>query len=57
MGMLLFMTANSNAGIHIGVVLGAPGYNYYPSAPDNGYRDYNRHAHYYHNRHDRYRHD
>jgi len=56
MGILLFMTANSNAGIHFSVVVGAPGYYYYPQGPDIGYNDYNSYGHYYHHRHARYWH-
>jgi hypothetical protein len=62
MAMLLFATANSNAGVRFGVFLGGPGYyypqgpGYYQQGPDYGYRDYNGYGHYYHYRHYRYRH-
>jgi len=53
--VLLFMTANSNAGVRFGVFVGGPGY-YYPQGPDYGYGDYNGYGHYYHHRHYRYWH-
>ena len=53
--MLLFMAPNSNAGVHIGISLGGPGY-YYAPAPDYGYRYYNGYGHYHYYRHARYFH-
>ena len=40
-GVLLFMTAKSNAGPHFNIIVGGPGYYYDPPAPtpDYGYRD------------------
>jgi hypothetical protein len=51
MGMLLLMTANSNAGFHIYV--GGPAY-YYGPGPDYGHRYYNGYNHYYYYRNTRY---
>jgi hypothetical protein len=38
LGMLLFMTANSNAGVHFGIFVGGPGY--YCPPPYYGYGCY-----------------
>jgi hypothetical protein len=54
MGMLLFMTANSNAGVHFGVYVGGPGY-YYGPGPNYGDGYYNGYGHYRGYRHTRYR--
>ena len=58
-GVLLFMSATSNAGPHFNIIVGGPGYYYYPPTPtpDYGYRDYNYHGRYHHYRHYRYWHE
>jgi len=53
-GIFLLMTANSHAGVRFNVIVGGPGYYYYPSGYD-GY-NYNGYGHYYHHRHSRYWH-
>jgi len=58
-GSYLFMTASSQAGVHIGVYVERPGYYYYPDPyPYRPYYGeviyYHRYGHYYHHRHYRY---
>ena len=48
-GLFFGMTANSNAGVHVGIVVGAPGYyapGYYAPAPYYGYYGYPAYGYY-----------